>query len=66
MANEVSLSGGAAIQRVRILDEHENSGVNTYTLYSDLMEYYRLLAENGDIQTQVMFFLLFFNTKHEV
>lgn len=56
MANEVSLSGGAAIQRVRILDEHENSGVNTYTLYSDLMEYYRLLAENGDIQTQVSVF----------
>lgn len=48
----VSFSGGTAVQRVRLLDELEN-GYTTGILDNDLIEYYQLLAEKGDIQAQV-------------
>ena len=48
----VSFGGGAAIQRIRLLDELEN-GYTTGILDNDLIEYYQLLAEKGDIQAQV-------------
>ncbi|XP_059474860.1 protein sel-1 homolog 1 [Neocloeon triangulifer] len=53
VAEEVSLSGGAAVQRVRLLDEMETPGYNSGILDNDLMEYYQLLAEKGDVQAQV-------------
>ncbi|XP_015597864.1 protein sel-1 homolog 1 [Cephus cinctus] len=53
VAEEVSLSGGPVVQRVRLLDEHENPGYNSGILDQDLIEYYQLLAEKGDIQAQV-------------
>ncbi|XP_046480220.1 protein sel-1 homolog 1 [Neodiprion pinetum] len=53
VAEEVSLSGGPVIQRVRLLDEYENPGYTSSILDQDLIEYYQLLAEKGDIQAQV-------------
>nr|CAD7424417.1 unnamed protein product [Timema monikensis] len=53
VASEVSLSGGQAVQRVRLLDETDNPGYNSGILDNDLVEYYQLLAEKGDIQAQV-------------
>ena len=53
VAEEVSLSGGPVVQRVRLLDEHENPGYSSGILDQDLIEYYQLLAEKGDIQAQV-------------
>lgn len=52
VGQSVSLSGGAAIQRVRLLDELEN-GYSSGVLDNDLIEYYQLLADKGDIQAQV-------------
>lgn len=53
VAEEVSLSGGPVVQRIRLLDEHENPGYSSGILDQDLIEYYQLLAEKGDIQAQV-------------
>ncbi|XP_066586847.1 protein sel-1 homolog 1-like [Prorops nasuta] len=53
VAEEVSLSGGPVVQRVRLLEEHENPGYSSGILDRDLIEYYQLLAEQGDIQAQV-------------
>ncbi|XP_048486282.1 protein sel-1 homolog 1 isoform X1 [Plutella xylostella] len=51
VASSVSLSGGPAIQRVRLLEEAEGGAGGT--LDTDLIEYYQLLAEKGDVQAQV-------------
>lgn len=53
VAEEVSLSGGPIVQRVRLLDEYENPGYNSGIFDRDLIEYYQLLAEQGDVQAQV-------------
>lgn len=52
VSQSVSFSGGSAVQRIRLLDELEN-GYTTGILDNDLIEYYQLLAEKGDIQAQV-------------
>ncbi|CAK1583991.1 unnamed protein product [Parnassius mnemosyne] len=49
VASKVTLSGGPAIQRTRLMDEAEGGGA----LDSDLIEYYQLLADKGDVQAQV-------------
>ncbi|KAG5877443.1 hypothetical protein JTB14_033734 [Gonioctena quinquepunctata] len=48
----VSFGGGSAIQRIRLLDELEN-GYASGILDNDLIEYYQLLADKGDVQAQV-------------
>ncbi|KAG7202762.1 hypothetical protein KM043_009931 [Ampulex compressa] len=53
VAAEVSLSGGPVVQRVRLLDEHENPGYTSGIFDQDLIEYYQLLAKKGDTQAQV-------------
>ncbi|XP_011868899.1 PREDICTED: protein sel-1 homolog 1 [Vollenhovia emeryi] len=53
VAEEVSLSGGPLVQRVRLLDEHENPGYTSGIFDQDLIEYYQLLAKKGDTQAQV-------------
>lgn len=53
VAEEVSLSGGPVVQRVRLLDEYENPGYSSGIFDKDLIEYYQLLAEQGDVQAQV-------------
>lgn len=54
MSQGVSFGGGAAIQRIRLLDELEN-GYTSGILDNDLIEYYQLLAEKGDVQAQVSY-----------
>lgn len=54
MAKEVTLSGGPVVQRVRLLEEVENPGYNSGILDNDLIDYYQLLAEKGDVQAQVL------------
>lgn len=58
MANDVSLTGGSAVQRIRLLDEVENPGSTSGMLEEDLIQYYQFLAEKGDVQAQV-------NTKND-
>uniref|UniRef100_A0A8D8GKK2 Protein sel-1 homolog 1 n=2 Tax=Culex pipiens TaxID=7175 RepID=A0A8D8GKK2_CULPI len=53
VANQVTFSGGAAIHRIRLLDEAENSGTSSGILDNDLIDYYQLLADKGDVQAQV-------------
>ncbi|CAG0914028.1 unnamed protein product [Notodromas monacha] len=53
VADDVSLTGGPVIQRIRLLDESENPGSASSLLDEDLLQYYQLLAEKGDIQAQV-------------
>ncbi|KAK9303289.1 hypothetical protein QLX08_005047 [Tetragonisca angustula] len=53
VAEEVSLSGGPVVQRVRLLDEQENPAYSSGIFDQDLIEYYQLLAKKGDIQAQV-------------
>ncbi|KAL2082006.1 hypothetical protein ACEWY4_021824 [Coilia grayii] len=53
VANDVSLTGGSAVQRIRLLDEVENPGSTSSMLEEDLIQYYQFLAEKGDIQAQV-------------
>ncbi|KAM3959331.1 HMG-coA reductase degradation 3 [Aphomia sociella] len=49
VASQVSLSGGPGVQRARLMDEAEAGAA----LDTDLIEYYQLLAEKGDVQAQV-------------
>ncbi|XP_012679407.2 protein sel-1 homolog 1 isoform X2 [Clupea harengus] len=53
VANDVSLTGGSAVQRIRLLDEAENPGSTSGMLEEDLIQYYQFLAEKGDVQAQV-------------
>lgn len=53
VAAGTTFSGGPAIHRVRLLDEVENSGLSSGVLDNDLVDYYELLANKGDIQAQV-------------
>lgn len=53
VASEVTFSGGPAVHRVRLLDEVENSGLSSGVLDNDLIDYYELLANKGDVQAQV-------------
>ncbi|KOB64433.1 putative Sel1l protein, partial [Operophtera brumata] len=45
VAGEVTFSGGPAVLRTRLVDEAEGGGA----LDTDLIEYYQLLAEKGDV-----------------
>lgn len=53
VASDVSLTGGSAVQRVRLLDEVEAPGSSSGMLEEDLIQYYQFLAEKGDVQAQV-------------
>ena len=53
VAEDVSLTGGSVIQRIRLLDEAENPGSQSGLLDDDLIQYYQFLADKGDVQEQV-------------
>ncbi|XP_042233032.1 protein sel-1 homolog 1-like isoform X2 [Homarus americanus] len=53
VADEVSLTGNRAVQRVRLLDEVDSPGSSPALLDDDLIQYYQFLAEKGDVQAQV-------------
>ncbi|KAG7282092.1 hypothetical protein CRUP_023608 [Coryphaenoides rupestris] len=49
VASDMSLTGGSAVQRIRLLDEVENPGSTNGMLEEDLIQYYQFLAEKGDV-----------------
>jgi len=53
VADKVTFGGGAAIQRTRLQDEYESGGFSNAVLDNDLIEYYQLLADKGDVEAQV-------------
>ncbi|GAB6022354.1 Protein sel-1 1 [Chamberlinius hualienensis] len=53
VAEEMSLAGGPAIHRIRLMDEMENPGTSSGILENDLLQYYQFLAAKGDVQAQV-------------
>ncbi|XP_062538412.1 protein sel-1 homolog 1-like [Armigeres subalbatus] len=53
VADKVTFSGGVAVHRIRLLDEIENAGPSSGILDNDLIDYYQLLADKGDVQAQV-------------
>lgn len=53
VADELTLSGGTAVHRLRLNDEAENPGQSSGVLDSDLISYYQLQAEKGDVKAQL-------------
>ena len=53
VADELSLSGGTAVHRARLHDEADNPGHSSGVLDSDLISYYQLQAEKGDVKAQL-------------
>uniref|UniRef100_A0A1A9X2D5 Protein sel-1 homolog 1 n=1 Tax=Glossina brevipalpis TaxID=37001 RepID=A0A1A9X2D5_9MUSC len=49
VANRITFSSGPVVHRVRLLDESENHGSQE----TEIVEYYQLLADKGDVQSQV-------------
>lgn len=52
VASTVTFSGIGAPHRIRLLDEVDNTGASGI-LDNDLIDYYQLLADKGDVQAQV-------------
>lgn len=55
VANELSLSGGPLIQRIKLMEELDNPNYNGGIVDSDLLDYYKMLANKGDAQAQVLY-----------
>lgn len=55
MANELSLSGGPLVQRIKLMEELDNPNYNSGIVDSDLLDYYKMLANKGDAQAQVWY-----------
>ncbi|KAJ8290362.1 hypothetical protein GJAV_G00011890 [Gymnothorax javanicus] len=53
VANDIILTGGSVVPKVRLLDEQENPGIVSGILEDDLIQYYQFLANKGDAQAQV-------------
>ncbi|XP_068155827.1 protein sel-1 homolog 1 [Drosophila tropicalis] len=49
VASRVTFSNGPVVHRVRLLDELENPGSHE----TEIVDYYQLLADKGDVQSQV-------------
>lgn len=56
MANELSLSGGPLVQRIKLMEEMDNPNYNSGIVDSDLLDYYKMLANKGDAQAQVWYY----------
>lgn len=54
VANELSLSGGPLVQRIKLMEELDNPNYNSGIVDSDLLDYYKMLANKGDAQAQVL------------
>lgn len=61
VASQVKFSGGPSVHRVRLLDETENPSGHE----RDLIEYYQLLADKGEVQSQVGLGQLYFQGGRE-
>ncbi|PVD25676.1 hypothetical protein C0Q70_13335 [Pomacea canaliculata] len=60
VADGVSVSGGVAVQRIRLQDEAESQGTNSPLLDEDLLQYYHFLADKGDTQAQIVLGQLYY------
>nr|XP_014085878.1 protein sel-1 homolog 1 [Bactrocera oleae]XP_036226011.1 protein sel-1 homolog 1 [Bactrocera oleae] len=49
VASKITFSNGPVVHRVRLLDESENPGSQE----TEIVDYYQLLADKGDVQSQV-------------
>lgn len=59
VANHVSVTGGTAIQRVRLIEEAEGTNSQGPSIIDDnLLQYYQFLAEKGDVSAQVSSLLI--------
>jgi len=58
VANELSLSGGPLVQRIKLMEELDNPNYNSGIVDSDLLDYYKMLANKGDAQAQVLYNLI--------
>lgn len=56
VANELSLSGGPLVQRIKLMEELDNPNYNSGIVDSDLLDYYKMLANKGDAQAQVQYY----------
>ncbi|KAA0197914.1 hypothetical protein HAZT_HAZT007241 [Hyalella azteca] len=52
VSEQVSVTGGRAVQRVRLMEEIDNPNSGGM-LDDDLIQYYQFLAEKGDVQAQI-------------
>lgn len=48
------------MQRIRLLEETENPSYSTGIMDKDLLDYYQMLADKGDVQAQVRVILYIF------
>lgn len=55
VANELSISGGPLVQRIKLMEELDNPNYNSGIVDSDLLDYYKMLANKGDGQAQVQY-----------
>jgi hypothetical protein len=52
-AKKITSASGQIVQRIRLHDEEERPVLNTILNDNNLLQYYRLLADRGDVQAQV-------------
>lgn len=68
VADKLEKSEGIPVEKVRLTERPENLSSNSEILDWDIYQYYKFLAERGDVQIQVMYtdelkFLEHFNDK---
>ena len=54
---ENTSSGSPVVQRVRLQEHAENQNTAGSLMDDDLLQYYEFLAEKGDVQAQVTYYL---------
>lgn len=55
VADKLEKSEGIPVEKVRLTERPENLSSNSEILDWDIYQYYKFLAERGDIQIQVMY-----------
>lgn len=53
VASEVSLTGGSILVRTRLAEDQDGGSQSSQLMDDDLLQYYRFLADKGDVQAQV-------------
>ena len=55
VADKLEKSEGIPVEKVRLTERLENLSSNSEILDWDIYQYYKFLAERGDVQIQVMY-----------
>lgn len=55
VADKLEKSEGIPVEKVRLTERPENLSSNSEILDWDIYQYYKFLAERGDVQIQVMY-----------